>query len=247
MSITTLLPVVGGLIDSLTKGLDELFTSDEEQGQVDIEKKKVELKQLALELKAQHTQLQINMVQANHPSIFVAGARPAIIWIGALGLAYEAILRPILNGLWTAFGSPDHQTMITEFKAKFDTAPSAEQIQALVDAYTFAFPSINTDLFMPIVLGVLGIGGMRTWEKLNNKARNNLGASAESVQVEAMLKDQYEQTQRQAAEASAGTAASGGKIDTGNAAVNAYNEASSKPGFKPTYVHPADVVGVDVD
>lgn len=97
MNLLSSIPVIGDLIDSLTKGLDELFTSDEERGQIDVEKKKIELKKLVTDLKAQHAQLQINMVQANHPSIFVAGARPAIIWIGAIGLAYEAIIRPIFS------------------------------------------------------------------------------------------------------------------------------------------------------
>jgi hypothetical protein len=81
MSILESVPVIGGLIDKLSNGIDELVTSDEERGKIDIEKNQIELKRLTAELKEQHMQLQINMTQAQHPSIFVAGARPAIIWI----------------------------------------------------------------------------------------------------------------------------------------------------------------------
>ena len=87
MGILQSVPVIGDLIEKLSNGIDELVTSDEEMGQIDIEKQRIALQTLTAELKEQHMQLQINMAQANHPSIFVAGARPAIIWIGALGLA----------------------------------------------------------------------------------------------------------------------------------------------------------------
>lgn len=167
MSILEAVPVIGGLIDKLSNGIDELVTSDEERGKIDIEKNQIELKRLTAELKEQHMQLQINMTQAQHPSIFVAGARPAIIWIGALGLAYEALLRPI--GSWIIMLNLDINAILGD--AAFQNATS-EQIDTLGDFYTL--PSMNTELFMPIILGILGIGGYRTWEKIKGKARDNL-------------------------------------------------------------------------
>ena len=40
-------------------------------------------------------QIEINKAEAQHPSVFVAGARPAVMWIGAFGLAYAAV--PVLD------------------------------------------------------------------------------------------------------------------------------------------------------
>ena len=44
-------------------------------------------------------QNQINLEQAKQSSIFVAGARPALLWIAALGLFWSFLLAPLLNWL----------------------------------------------------------------------------------------------------------------------------------------------------
>jgi len=238
MSFIKSIPVIGDLIDSIGKGLDELFTSDEEQGKIDIEKKRIELKRLALELKAQHAQLEINLVQANHPSLFVAGARPAIIWIGAVGLAYEAILRPILNGIWTAFYKPDYKEILKEAVEKFGQTVTSQQIQTVFDSYAVVFPSIQTELFMPIVLGVLGIGGMRSWEKIQGKARNNLGAASSTLELEKVLNERLNQTNQEinGLENQSSESSSQQNDSTGNASVDEFKKASNKSGFTPKKV-----------
>jgi len=43
-------------------------------------------------------QTQVNANEAQSSSIFVSGWRPAIGWVGALGLAYQYLLRPIAVG-----------------------------------------------------------------------------------------------------------------------------------------------------
>lgn len=225
MSLLSSIPVIGSLVESLTKGIDELFTSDEERGQIDIEKKKIGLKKLAAELKAQHAQLQINMVQANHPSIFVAGARPAIIWIGAIGLAYEAILRPILTWISTRFVDVK-AVMGAEAFAK----ATPDQITAVLNIYSL--PSINEDLFMPIVMGVLGIGGMRSWEKIRGKARENLKPLTSEYQQLAETMVTRMKAEKETLE----------KASTGNRAIDQFKTASAKPGFKPYYPDPEKII-----
>ena len=51
-------------------------------------------------------QLDINKTEASSGSVFVAGARPFIIWVGGFGLGYQVLLMPILNGAFMAFGVP---------------------------------------------------------------------------------------------------------------------------------------------
>ena len=63
-----------------------------------------ELKKEALKLDA--LQAQANIEQSKHPSIFVAGARPAIMWICALGLLTQFFILPIAE--WaTAIWMPE--------------------------------------------------------------------------------------------------------------------------------------------
>ena len=45
--------------------------------------------------KANLAQIETNKIQAAHPSIFVSGARPAIMWICAFGLGWQFVFQPV--------------------------------------------------------------------------------------------------------------------------------------------------------
>lgn len=89
-------------------------------------------------------QIQANVEAAKHPSMFVAGARPAIMWICALGLLTQFFVMPIAE--WaTAIWSPGTE-----------------------------LPALNTGELMTLTLSLLGLGGLRSYEKSQGIARNNL-------------------------------------------------------------------------
>jgi len=92
----------------------------------------------------QKAQADINLEQAKHPSIFVSGSRPAILWICALGLAWQFFLAPLMNWIVVVTGS------------------------------TIQPPVINTEGLMTLTLSLLGLGGLRTAEKWKGVARNNM-------------------------------------------------------------------------
>lgn len=69
--------------------LDNLFTSDEERLDKAVVKQR-------LALQADEIQAQINKIEAQHRSIFVAGWRPFIGWICALALLYSFMLRDLI-------------------------------------------------------------------------------------------------------------------------------------------------------
>ena len=92
-------------------------------------------------------QNQINLEQAKHPSLFVAGARPAIMWICAFGLAWSYVLAPIAN--WAV----------------------------VVSGADVTLPVIQTEGLMTLTLSLLGLGGMRSFEKMNGIARENMKAT----------------------------------------------------------------------
>ena len=111
--------------------LDRFIPDPEQKAQAEMEFIKMaadgELKQVI-------AQLEINAREAAHPSVFVAGWRPAFGWCGAAGFVYATILQPVLS--WTAAvkGWPEP-------------------------------PTVNIDLLWVVVTGLLGIGGLRSWEK----------------------------------------------------------------------------------
>jgi hypothetical protein len=61
--------------------------------------KKAELEAKALEIEATilKAQMEVNAAEAASTSLFIAGARPAIMWIGALVILYSYIIDPILQ------------------------------------------------------------------------------------------------------------------------------------------------------
>ena len=92
------------------------------------------------ELAAISGQMEINKVEAGSSSVFVAGWRPFAGWVCGLGLAYVSILEPILR------------------------------LTATLVGYTGEFPVIDTTLTMQVLLGMLGMGGLRTLDKIKGVA-----------------------------------------------------------------------------
>ncbi len=82
-------------------------------------------------------QSEINKVEAQHRTIFVAGWRPFIGWVCGFALAYNFVLRDMLIWYFGQEGVP---------------------------------PALQMEHLMTVLVGMLGLGGMRTFEKLNNKS-----------------------------------------------------------------------------
>ena len=89
-------------------------------------------------------QAQTNLEQAKHSSIFVAGARPAIMWICAFGLGWQFVFQPV--ALWGL----------------------------AVSNMDITLPVIQTEGLMTLTLSLLGLGSMRSFEKFKGIQRNNM-------------------------------------------------------------------------
>lgn len=100
--------LVGGSIASPIKAignvLDKLFTSDEER----LDKKILLQRLMNAPMDAQ---AEINKIEAQHRSIFVAGWRPFIGWIAGCSLAYQYLFQPIANGLGYKFPQLDGSSL----------------------------------------------------------------------------------------------------------------------------------------
>ena len=86
-------------------------------------------------------QLEVNKVEAASQSMFVAGWRPAVGWVCVLGMASNFIIIPMAN-----FGLALAESDVT-------------------------IPLIDTSTMMPVLMGMLGLGAMRSVEKVRGVSR----------------------------------------------------------------------------
>jgi len=96
---------------------------------------------LANDIKLQLSQIEVNANEAQSTSIFVSGWRPSVGWIGAIALGYSSVFEPVLRFIsQVGFG------------------------------YTGAFPVIDTNLTIQILMGILGLGALRSYDKKQGTA-----------------------------------------------------------------------------
>jgi hypothetical protein len=77
-------------VEAVGSVLDSLFTSKEEKLNLEIVKERLAQKPAMI-------QSEINKVQAAHRSMFVAGARPFLMWVCGVGFAYAFLIAPTLE------------------------------------------------------------------------------------------------------------------------------------------------------
>ena len=87
-------------------------------------------------------QLEVNKVEAAHKSLFVSGWRPAVGWVCVLGMFGNFITIPFSNFVLALFG------------------------------INIVIPLVPLETMMPVLMGMLGLGAMRTYEKKNSVHRD---------------------------------------------------------------------------
>jgi hypothetical protein len=101
-------PVVAALIPAVIeaagKALDRIFPDPNQAAAAKLELLKMqqqgEFKQLDADVQLALQQMQINLVEASSPSAWSSGWRPGAGWAGVAGMAYTALLQPLLS--WAA-------------------------------------------------------------------------------------------------------------------------------------------------
>ena len=132
---------IGAIIDSVGKVASDLITTDKERLQLELEGRRIDQ---AIDL----AQMEVNKTEAQNQNLFVAGWRPAVGWVGAAAMAYQFLLYPLLVWSWTWM--------------------QAEQI---VPQEVKPPPMLDTEALWVILSGMLGIAGMRSFEKTRGVAR----------------------------------------------------------------------------
>lgn len=116
----------------ITKILDKVAPDADEAMK---DKLTLALQEMQSEYSVTLKQLEVNISEASNPHWFVAGWRPFVGWVCGLGIGYQVLLSPILNGVLGAFGVP---------------AP---------------FPLVDTSLLQTLIGGMLGLGVARSYDK----------------------------------------------------------------------------------
>ena len=101
-----------------------------------------EKQQLAAAVMVVQGQININQTEATSPSVFVSGWRPMIGWVCGVACAWNWIGLKIALFFAALFG------------------------------YTINMQPADMSEMMPVLLGMLGLGGLRTVERLNGVARS---------------------------------------------------------------------------
>ena len=120
------LNVIAGIIDKVADNVDRFTLDKEEKAQLIQEINKA--------------QIEVNKVEANSNSLFVAGWRPFVGWTCGVALCYHFVLQPFLLFLVYSFG------------------------------YQVDLPVFDMSTLTTILLGLLGLGGMRSFEKVKRSA-----------------------------------------------------------------------------
>jgi hypothetical protein len=144
--------LLSGLFDIGSKLIDHFFPNEKEKAEAKFKllemQQKGELALLAADTDLAKLQIQTNVEEAKHPSLFVAGWRPHIGWVCGFAFSYHYLLLPFLQFLVFTFG----------------TAEMVKQVAML--------PAIDLGTMMPVLVGMLGLGAMRTYEKAKDVEGN---------------------------------------------------------------------------
>ncbi len=134
-------PITAGA-DLITTVLNKFFPDANEEMKAKLSAASSEIENT---FKLQLAQIETNREEARSNSLFVAGARPFIIWVGGFGLGYQLLFQPIINGILLVFGLPA------------------------------VFAAIDVTLLQTTLGTLLGLGVARSVDKAKGVATNRIG------------------------------------------------------------------------
>ena len=133
------IPIIDTLIEAALKVFDRVLPDPAQKAAAQLELLKLkqagEFKQLEADLQMSQGQIEINKIEAASDDPFKSGWRPFVGWVCGFGFATQFVFGPW--GTWIAalLGKP------------------------------VAFPEMDMSAMMPLLLGMLGLGAYRTYEK----------------------------------------------------------------------------------
>lgn len=138
------MPVWLELIPAISALLDRIIPDPQARENAKLELIKQEnamaLQQLQLAAQGDASQAQINQQEAGNANLFVSGWRPFIGWVCGVAFAYHFVAQPLLAFIMANAGHPVN------------------------------LPAFNMDELTTVLMGMLGLGSLRTIEKVKGAA-----------------------------------------------------------------------------
>lgn len=135
-----------GITELLTVGgkiLDKVIPDPEAKARALLELQKLnqdgELARMANELAYAQGQMEINKAEAANANLFIAGWRPFVGWICAVAFGVQFIVAPFVAWISQIYG------------------------------WNASMPDLNFEQLMGLLMGMLGLGAYRTFEKIKGK------------------------------------------------------------------------------
>jgi hypothetical protein len=128
-----MLPLLSALLPKALDIVDQFIPDKDAAAKA---KAEMEMKLVEAANAANMAQLQTNIAEAQHKSVFVAGWRPAIGWLCAFGLGWQFVGNEMVK--WVI--AINHLNVVP--------------------------PSISTEGLMELTFAMLGMAGLRTFEKM---------------------------------------------------------------------------------
>jgi hypothetical protein len=142
---------VFGIADTVIK---RVWPNPEDQAKAQIELAKLQqegsFKELDAQVQVLMGQIETNKIEAEHGGLFKGGWRPAVGWVCAAAMAYTFILNPMIV---SAVQIIAHFTGAELFPLEF-------------------LPDLGWQDLSPVLIGMLGLGGLRTFEKRQSRIQN---------------------------------------------------------------------------
>jgi len=131
-----LLPIIGPIIEKALAFIPDPQQRAKAQLEAQGAIATQEAKLLELMLAQDSKQVDVNIEEAKSTSLFVSGWRPGIAWTCGAAFAWVYVVQPFALFIAAAIGHPVKD-----------------------------LPIIDLAGMMPVLLGILGLSGMRSWEK----------------------------------------------------------------------------------
>jgi hypothetical protein len=127
-------------LPTIAKVIDKLIPDPQAKAQAQLDLLKLqqagEFKELDADLALKLEQIKVNAIEAQSTDFFRGGWRPFVGWVCGTGLAVQFLLAPLATWAAALYG------------------------------HAVAFPTLDMGTLMTLLGGLLGLGGMRTAEKI---------------------------------------------------------------------------------
>jgi Holin of 3TMs, for gene-transfer release len=134
-------------VDLIKTGIDKIWPDKTEAEKAKAALAQAQMQGALKELEEQwdnaKAQLDVNKQEAASANIFVAGWRPFVGWVCGSAFAWAFVLQPLLVTLLAAAGHPVQKEEL---------------------------PTLDFSEIQPVLYGMLGLGAMRTYEKVKKAA-----------------------------------------------------------------------------